>query len=69
MTDEILKDRDIEQFIGSWRMIPSTGGVFEVIVNGELLFSKKALGRHAEPGEIKDAIRRKLDDVKAGQTR
>lgn len=50
-------------------MIPSTGGVFEVVVNGELLFSKKALGRHAEPGEIKAAIQRKLKDVRAGQTR
>jgi len=26
--------------------------VFEVTVDGELVFSKKALGRHAEPGEI-----------------
>lgn len=69
MTDEILKDRDIEQFIGSWRMISSTGGVFEVVVNGELLFSKKALGRHAEPGEIKAAIQQKLKEVRAGQTR
>jgi selenoprotein W-related protein len=69
LTDEILKDRDLEQFIGSWRMIPSTGGVFEVVVNGELLFSKKALGRHAQPGEIKAAIQQKLNDVRAGDTR
>lgn len=27
-------------------------GVFDVNVNGELIFSKKQLGRHAEPGEI-----------------
>lgn len=30
----------------------SSGGVFEVAVDGQLIFSKKALGRHAEPGEI-----------------
>ena len=30
----------------------SSGGVFEVTVDGKLLFSKKALGRHAEPGEV-----------------
>ncbi len=30
----------------------SSGGVFEVTVGGRLVFSKKALGRHAEPGEI-----------------
>ncbi len=29
-----------------------SGGVFEVTVDGRLIFSKKALGRHAKPGEI-----------------
>ena len=33
-------------------MIPSSGGVFEVEVDGKLVFSKKKLGRHAEPGEV-----------------
>jgi len=26
--------------------------VFEVTVDGSLVFSKKKLGRHAEPGEV-----------------
>lgn len=34
------------------RLIESSGGMFEVQVDGELVFSKKALGRHAEPGEV-----------------
>lgn len=34
------------------KLIPSGGGVFEVTVDGEPVFSKKALGRHAEPGEV-----------------
>jgi selenoprotein W-related protein len=34
------------------RLIQSSGGVFEVTVDGDLIFSKKALRRHAEPGEI-----------------
>jgi selenoprotein W-related protein len=34
------------------RLIQSSGGVFEVTVDGALLFSKKALRRHAEPGEV-----------------
>lgn len=38
-------------------LIPSGGGVFEVVVDGRLVFSKKQLSRHAEPGEIADAIR------------
>lgn len=50
-------------YIGSWRLIPSKGGVFEVVVNGELIFSKKTLGRHAEPGEIRALLRSKLDEI------
>jgi selenoprotein W-related protein len=38
-------------------LIPSTGGVFEVKVDGDLIFSKKALRRHAEPGEVVTLIR------------
>ena len=34
------------------RLIPSSGGVFEVKVDGDLIYSKKALRRHAEPGEV-----------------
>ena len=40
------------------RLVPSSGGVFEVTVDGRLVFSKKALGRHAQPGEIMQLIRR-----------
>lgn len=64
MTAEILGEREIEYCIGSWKLIPSKGGVFEVVVNGELVFSKKALGRHAEPGEVRTAIVALLDGLK-----
>lgn len=37
-------------------LIGSSGGVFEVVVDGELVFSKKKLGRHAEPGEVMDLM-------------
>jgi len=29
-----------------------TKGVFDVTVDGEMLYSKHATGRHAEPGEV-----------------
>jgi selenoprotein W-related protein len=29
-------------------LIPGSGGVFEVVVDGELIYSKKATGRHAD---------------------
>lgn len=38
-------------------MTPSGGGVFEVRLDGALLFSKKQLGRHAQPGEILASLR------------
>lgn len=34
------------------RLLEGSGGVFEVIRDGVLIFSKKALGRHAQPGEV-----------------
>jgi len=37
-------------------MVPSSGGVFEVSVDGTLVFSKKALGRHPHPAEVVEAV-------------
>jgi selT/selW/selH-like putative selenoprotein len=34
------------------RLIEASGGVFEVSVDGQLVFSKANLGRHAQPGEV-----------------
>jgi selenoprotein W-related protein len=42
------------------RLVESSGGVFEVAVDGELVFSKRALGRHAEPGEVVRLIEKHL---------
>jgi selenoprotein W-related protein len=50
LTDELLTRW--APIIETIEMIPSSKGRFEVIVDGELIFSKAALGRHAEPGEI-----------------
>lgn len=35
----------------------SSGGVFEVSANGELVYSKKQTGRHAEWEEVRDRLR------------
>jgi len=34
------------------QLIESSGGVFEVTLDGTLIFSKQALKRHAEAGEV-----------------
>jgi selenoprotein W-related protein len=38
--------------IKALRLVPATGGAFEVSVNGKLQFSKLALNRFPEEGEI-----------------
>ena len=47
---DILKQ--YEDKVKTISLIPGKGGVFEVVVDGELVFSKIELGRHAEPGEV-----------------
>tara|TARA_Y100000589_G_C27000979_1_gene566723 strand:- start:362 stop:547 length:186 start_codon:yes stop_codon:yes gene_type:complete len=38
------------------KLVSSGGGVFEVMVNGNLIFSKKSLDRFPEKGEIVNMI-------------
>jgi selenoprotein W-related protein len=64
---EVLGERETEAFVRSWVMLPTSGGKFELSVNGELLFSKKTLGRHAEPGEIKALIVKKLAALRSAK--
>lgn len=40
--------------------MPGNNGQFEVVVNGELVFSKTAEGRYPEIGELMEAIDRYL---------
>ena len=60
LINELLQDQSIEAQIESLTIIPSSGGRFEVTVNGELLYSKLATGRHAQPGEVRKLIKQKL---------
>lgn len=50
MTEDILKN--YQHVIDKFVLVMGSKGVFEFKVDGELLFSKKQLGRHAEPGEV-----------------
>ena len=58
MTDELLTE--FESHVASWKLIPSKGGVFEVTVNGDLVYSKKKTGRHAEIDEVRKLLQAKL---------
>lgn len=54
----MLNDNAFRFDIEEINLIPSKGGVFEVTVNNQLYFSKKDLGRHANPGEIVELIKK-----------
>jgi selenoprotein W-related protein len=50
----------LEGEIGGVTLLPGRGGIFEVRMEGETLFSNREAGRFPEPREVKDAIRAAL---------
>ena len=38
-------------------LTPGPKGIFDVAVNGEVIYSKHAAGRHANPGEVLKTFR------------
>lgn len=55
MVDQLLEE--FEHEIENLTLIPSRGGVFEVTVDGDLIYSKKATGEHAEYEDVAPHIR------------
>jgi selenoprotein W-related protein len=45
-----------EEKIESLKLIPTSGGKYEVSVNGKLVYSKMATGCHANPGEVEKLV-------------
>ncbi len=43
-------------------LTPTGGGKFEVSVDGTVVFSKEALGRHAQPGEVMAKVQQLTED-------
>jgi selenoprotein W-related protein len=54
LTEELLNTFEFETT--QLTLVPSDGGKFEVTVDGDLIYSKKRIGRHAEPGEVVEAM-------------
>jgi selenoprotein W-related protein len=50
VTEDILSN--YQHVIEDFRLIMGSKGAFEFKVDDQLLFSKKEMGRHAEPGEV-----------------
>ena len=48
-----------QHVISETRLLHGTNGIFDVAVDGEMLYSKFDKGRHANPGEVLDLFREK----------
>ena len=46
--------------VSELKLIPSEGGVLEVTLNDELVWSKKELDRYPEKGEVEEIIKEKI---------
>ncbi|ACT49688.1 MULTISPECIES: SelT/SelW/SelH family protein [Methylovorus] len=59
MAQELLTtfESDIERV----SLVPGTGGIFEVRLNGEVIFSRKQMERFPESKELKQLIRDRID--------
>jgi selenoprotein W-related protein len=58
LTQELLMTFDTD--LGEVALVPGTGGVFEVRVDGELIWSKKTQGRFPESKELKQLVRDRI---------
>jgi predicted Rdx family selenoprotein len=56
--DDLL--HDYQHVIDELTVITASGGVFDVEVDGDLLFSKRAEGRHADDGEVLARFREQI---------
>jgi selenoprotein W-related protein len=48
---------DYQHVIAELTMITGSKGIFDVMVDDKVLYSKKTTGRHAEPGEVLELFR------------
>ena len=58
LTDELLTGW--APIIENIELVPSSKGRFEVTLDGDLIFSKAEMGRHAEPGEVVGLVRDRI---------
>jgi predicted Rdx family selenoprotein len=49
-----------QHVIEDLRLVTGSKGVFDVVVDGAVIFSKGAEGRHAAPGEVLERFRAML---------
>jgi selenoprotein W-related protein len=63
MAQELLVT--FETALGEVALVPGTGGIFEVKLDGELIYSRKVAGRFPESKELKQLIRDRIAPEKS----
>ncbi len=58
MAETLLGEFGLE--LAAVTLVPSRGGVHDIEIDGELVFSKKAIGRQPTPEEIVELVRARL---------
>lgn len=58
MAQELLTTFETE--LGEVALVPGTGGVFDVQLDGEMIYSRKAEGRFPESKELKQLVRDRI---------
>jgi predicted Rdx family selenoprotein len=53
-----------QHVIESLTLVTGVKGVYDVTVDGELIYSKGDTGRHAEPGEVLELFTELVGDIK-----
>ncbi len=61
MVSSLLEE--FEHKIRNIKLIPSRGGVFEVVADGDLIYSKKETGEHAEYEDVAGPLREMMATV------
>ena len=49
-----------EGVVGVLEVVPGRGGIFDVHVDGDLVFTKSMLGRYPKPDEVVPLLRERL---------
>lgn len=48
---------ELERTIGALEVVPGANGIFDVHVDGELVFTKSMLGRYPDPDDVLPLVR------------
>jgi selenoprotein W-related protein len=58
MVEKLLEEHLMN--IEAITLVPSSGGVYEVTIDGDLVYSKKATGVHAEYEDVNGPVKERL---------